>query len=174
MTLRRSIAILAIGLMALLVACSDEGPDADLLGPPNQSVLEGLSQQVRAVPGVLVDVPEARPPWDSSDAALVEQLKMEDGLAIVAFKDPGSSRLGSRPEPREVYGREYRSHFRSPVSEASIRAGLELLHSQDVEITRFLPTLGAAIVRLEPTLGPVLRKNGLVDFSVANHRLGRW
>lgn len=160
----------AIAILVAIVACSDQRPEPDLLAPATPSLADRLGQEVRAIPAVLVDVPEARPPWDTSDAAFVQQLEKGDGLAIIAFKDIGGLRLGSNPETRVAFGREYRSQLRAPVSAAAIRAGLDLMESRGVEFMQYLSALGAAIVRLEPNLALELRDKPLIDYVTPEYR----
>jgi subtilisin family serine protease len=142
---------IAASIVFSLYGCADEptAPQPDI--PQSRSVASsfGLLQDV---PAVTMDLPPSPRPWDTDDAALVAALAAEDGQAIVAFNLPTSARAS------DASGR------RAALPAAGFAQSLELLESSGAEILHVYRSFGAASVRIDPALGPELRRNSLVDY----------
>ncbi len=98
-----------------------------------------------------MDLPPAPRPWDTSDVALVAAVAAESGHAVVAFKEPASSRV-------------LQTGVRAAVSAATVAAGLELLQAQGAQVLDLYDAIGAAHVRMDATVAAALRSNPLVDY----------
>jgi hypothetical protein len=143
----RAVLVLSLGVLA---ACSDE---------PTRSVIptsQALQAAIQA--GEAVDVPELRftlPPrhraWDDSDSALVSAIAAEDGHATIVFRQPGSEHA-------------LRTGVRSAISASSVEGALRMLRGRGVEILQFSAPIGAASVRIDPTIAPQIKAHPLVDF----------
>lgn len=147
--------VLPSAVTAMVLGCDTTGPD-DLLAPVDPS-LAVFEAQVRPVPAVMVQLPPAPRPWDTSGAALVSRIRDGEGRATVAFKDPASTRLAP--------GRLSPAGTRAAVPVGAIMAGLRLLDHYGVEITHYFSSTGAAsVVFRDPEMAADFRYHPLVDY----------
>lgn len=89
--------------------------------------------------------------WLDSDDELVKAVDAEDGLVIVAFKQPESARL------RET-------GLRAAVTKETVGRGFTLLQKLGAQITHRYFAIGAVAAHIDPVLAPQLRKHPLVDY----------
>jgi hypothetical protein len=61
-------------------------------------------------------------------------------------------------------GRALTAGMRSAVSANTVRGGLDMLRGRGVEIVELYDAIGAAHVRMDPSLAPALRQHPLVDY----------
>jgi subtilisin family serine protease len=140
-------------LLAAAAACSDlpvspVTPAANGESAPSFSV---GGRSPRDVPGVRIDLPAAPRAWDRDPAALEQVVSSAGGYAVVAFKEPGSTRA-------------LETGNRGAVTAGTVRAGLELLERNGAEVLELLENIGAARVRLSGTAAAELARHPLVDF----------
>ncbi len=94
-------------------------------------------EDLRDVPRLQVDIPEARP-WDTDTAVLRDSVAANDGWAMIGFKAPESKRL------REANG------IRAALSSQDFRLALQMIDSLNIEIDMVYRSFGAASVRMDP------------------------
>lgn len=145
-------------VFSVVYGCGDQltPPGADT--PQPRSSVASAFGALEDVPAVTMDLPPSPRPWDTDDAALVAALKAEDGHAIVAFK------LAASPRASEAAGR------RAALPATAFEQGLQLLESKGAEILYVYRSFGAASVRIDPALGPELRRDALVDYLEPRQR----
>lgn len=150
---RENAHLLLLAVVIGVVACS-ESPTNDSASPGARQPHFTVAARTGApldVPEVRMDLPPAPRPWDTSDVSLVAAITAEDGHAVVAFKDPASSRV-------------FQTGVRAAVSAATVAAGLEILRVQGAQVLDLYDAIGAAHVRMDATLAADLRSNPLVDY----------
>ena len=143
-----------------LLACSETPVENDSIQNRRNSpsALHPLTlAQIEAEPPrdvpelALPDVPATLPDWMTDDEALKREIERFDGLAVIGFKNPGSSRV-----------RETR--VRAAISRTSIIAGLDLLHGMDAEIVHRYWSFGAVAARIDASNVDRLRNHPLIDY----------
>ena len=152
MSLVKALSIATL-VLTVTAGCSDvtpSSPSNDAATIPLSS-LDATRNRPRDVPRVTIDRPQRPRPWDENDAGLVAALVKADGRAVVAFKEA-------------VHARALTTGVREAVSATAVRAGLDMLRTNQVEVLQLLDAIGAAVVRVDPALGPTLRAHPLVDY----------
>ncbi len=145
-------------LAALVQACAEPiaSPEhADNRFTSNQ----GFVVDPPDVPAVRIDLPSVARPWDTGDSALMGAIRAEGGYAVVAFKEPASSRVAQS------------GGLRAFVPRGAIVAGLALLEQAGATIIDYFPGIGAALVRIDPSVAPELRNLTVVDFVEPRQRV---
>jgi subtilisin family serine protease len=142
-------------LLATAAACSDlpVGPPTPPTPASSESApaFNASSRTARDVPAVRIDLPPAPRPWDRDPAALETAVSAVGGYAVVAFKEPGSARALATGN-------------RGAVTAGTVRAGVELLERNGVEVLELLDAIGAARVRIPGQAAARLAAHPLVDF----------
>ena len=146
---RRLLAVLPLAL-GILGGCS-ERPTA-----PNRPAARHFSLGLRTgdpvdVPSVRIDRPPHLRTWDTSDVALVAAIAAQDGHAVLGIKETTSTRA--------IDG-----GLRGAVTAATVRASVDALRAQGLEIVQLYDALGAVHVRMDPMLAPALRQHQYVDY----------
>jgi subtilisin family serine protease len=143
--------IFFVGLAA--VACSDSPTNPPAAGNANQlhSSRPSRTGAPLDVPAVHMDRPPRPRAWDTSAVALVAAIAAESGHAVVVFKELTSARA-------------LETGLHAAVSAAAVNAGLNFVRAKGGEILDLYDAMGAAHVRMNPSLATVLRANPLVDF----------
>ena len=98
-----------------------------------------------------MDLPPQPRPWDTSDVALVAAIAAESGHAVVAIKEPWSSRA-------------LETGVREAVSAATVASGLDMLRTHGAQVLHLHEAIGAAHVRMDASVAPAIRSNALVDY----------
>ncbi len=141
-------------LMAALAACADQpvSPNASSAGDGSLAASTAVGRgSPRDVPEVQIALPPAARPWDGDPAALQQAIAGGGGYAVVAFKEPGS-------------GRALATGRRAAVTSGTVRAGLQLLERNGVEVVELLDAIGGAHVRIDPAAAAEISRHPLIDF----------
>src|SRR5688500_11824467 len=140
-------------LLAAAAACSDlpVSPGTPAATGASAPSFSAGGRSPRDVPAVRIDLPPAARPWDRDPAALEQVVASAGGYAVVAFKEPGSARALATGN-------------RGAVTAGTVRAGLELLERNGVEVLELLDAIGAARVRMSGTAAAELARHPLIDF----------
>jgi subtilisin family serine protease len=141
-------------LLAAVAACADQ-PVSPGASPADPSLSAASSsaggRSPRDVPAVQIDLPPAARPWDSDPNALAQAVAGGGGFAVVAFKEPGSARALATGK-------------RAAVTAGTVRAGLELLERNGVQVIELLDAVGGAQVRIDPAAAAEISRHPLIDF----------
>ncbi|HEU4884605.1 MAG TPA: S8 family serine peptidase [Longimicrobium sp.] len=140
-------------LLAAAAACSDlpvSPATPSAAGEPAPSFSVG-GRSPRDLPAVRIDLPPAARPWDRDPAALATAVSAVGGYAVVTFKEPGSARALATGN-------------RGAVTAGTVRAGLELLERNGVEVLELLDAIGGARVRMSGPSAAAVAASPLVDF----------
>lgn len=139
-------------LLAIVAACADQPVTPDMQSnDASFSAASAGGRSPRDVPEVRIDLPPTARPWDTDPAALSQAVFAGGGYAVVTFKEPGSARALAT-------GR------RAAVTAGTVRAGLQLLERNGVEVLELLDGIGGARVRIDPTVAAEISRHPLVDF----------
>lgn len=141
----------ATALLLAAQACSDDPTRPGTERGSTAGVL-GRGQVAVDVPALQINLPAEPRPWDVDDAALVQALGAQEGNAIIAFKAPTSARMFDA------------GGLRAAVPAAAVDQGLEFLRTSGAEIVYVYRSFGAAWARIDPALGPELRRDARVDY----------
>ncbi len=147
--LRSNGAILAM-VTAALIACTDAPPQHPT-GPDPAAALTAAQLGLTDLPRLQVDLPARPAPWDTSDAALTEKVREEDGVVAIGFKEPGATRT-------------IQTGVREALTAASFAAGLALVKGQRGELVYVRKHLGSVHARIPPEVAAKLRRHPLVDY----------
>lgn len=139
-------------MLAAVAACADlpVTPNPASGGEPAPS-FSASGRSPRDVKAVRIDLPPAARPWDGDAAALEQVMAANGGYAVVAFKESGSARALATGN-------------RGAVTAGTVRAGLQLLERNGVEVLELLDAIGAARVRMSPQAASAVAGHPLVDF----------
>lgn len=129
----------------------------------------------RDLPSLDIQLPDAPPPWASSDSLLEEAIRESKGRAFVGFKNPASirthatSRLAAAEIPlraaaRFAGQRMVRRGTRAPISAQSIESGLADIEARGGRVLSYYENLGFAYVDLPPDSAPALRRAATSDW----------
>ncbi|HYR10100.1 MAG TPA: S8 family serine peptidase [Longimicrobium sp.] len=140
-------------LLAAAAACSDlpVSPGLPLENGESAPSFSAGGRSPRDVPAVRIDLPPAQRSWDRDPAALEQVVASVGGFAVVAFKEPGSARA-------------LETGNRGAVTAGTVRAGLELLERNGVEVLELLDAIGAARVRMSGPAAAEIARHPLIDF----------
>lgn len=174
--LKRSSAF--IMLLAIAASACREAPTATSPhGEPSASFQFSATQtidSIKPVPALDMHAPDTNRSWEASDEALISEVERQDGHVIVAFKAEDSQSFKAERSTRLVRGRPFTVGVRPRVPVAAIKAGLDLLSTQGARLIKYFDEIGAAYVRIDPELSPMIRDHALVDYLVPRQdsRLG--
>ncbi len=150
----------AIVAMLLLVGCSENptaARDSKSIDPSGTESIDLQSagppdiQQAQDIRGFPVSFSGTLNAWDTSDVALVEAIRAEDGFVTIGLKDPASERTRS-------------AGFRSPMGKAQIIGAYNMLVARGAKIERLHKLIGAVGAQIDPALAPELRLHPMVDY----------
>lgn len=134
-------------LAATAVAGCRDGPS-----PTSPALPLAASSSTRDVPSTRVTLPPHPRAFDTNDSALEYEVQHKGGLAVIAFKSPGS------PRTFEAAGQ------RGAISVAQAQAGLAAAQALGAEVLQVYDVSAMAFVRLPQGAATFLRHSPTVDF----------
>ena len=132
---RQKVHLLLLALVIGVVGCSESPTNESRQARPPHFTAAARTGGPLDVPEVRIDLPPEPRAWDTSDVALVAAVAAESGHAVVAFKEPASTRA-------------LQTGVRAAVSAATVAAGLAILQEQGAQVLDMYDAIGAAHVRM--------------------------
>lgn len=119
----------------------------------------------RDVRAVEMELAASPLPWDASDSALVSMVTAGGGILTVAIKESSAPRARDVATTRSAKGaRMGLVGNRASVRATTIDRAVAKFEAQGIVILKYLASIGAVIVSLDPRLAPAIRADSLVDY----------